>query len=128
MKRLGQGRNDAQLQMCLVVMVKPSAVKSNTACMFMRVLYMCACLYDYMYIVYIYVHACICLYMCIYVLWGRITVYHSDYPATLHSFSSEVFSGLWHTRTAYKPCKVWKRKDAGVSDSKQQGDPAQSKR
>ena len=50
--------------------------------------------------------------MCIYVLWGRIIVCHSDYPATLHSFSSEVFQGC-DTRTGYKPRKVWRRKDAG---------------
>ena len=83
MKWLGQSRNDAQLWMCLVVMVKSSAARSNIACMSLCLQYMCACLYDYMYIVHICVHVCICLYMCVYVLWGRIIVYHSDYPATL---------------------------------------------
>ena len=87
---------------------------------------MCVCLYDYMYIVHICVHVCICLYMSVYVLWGRIIVYHSDYPATLQ-FLKWRFSGLWHTWTGYKAGKVWRRKDAGVSDSTQQGDPAQSK-
>ena len=31
MKRLGQGGNNAQLWMCLVVKVKSDAIKSNTA-------------------------------------------------------------------------------------------------
>ena len=31
MKHLGQGRNDAQLWMCLVVKVKSDAVKNNIA-------------------------------------------------------------------------------------------------
>ena len=31
MERLGQSRNNAQLWMCLVVRVKPDAVKSNIA-------------------------------------------------------------------------------------------------
>ena len=31
MKQLGQSRNDTQLWMCLVVKVKPDAVKNNIA-------------------------------------------------------------------------------------------------
>ena len=113
MKWLGQGRNDAQLQMCLVVMVKPSAVKSNIACMFMCILYMCACLYDYMYSVCIYMHVCIRLYMCIYVFWGRIAVYHSGYPATLHSFSSEVFQDCDTRGRLINPAKCGEGKTWG---------------
>ena len=68
----------------------------------------CTCTYTHVHCVYM----CAYVYMCVYVLWGRIIVCHSDYPATLHSFSSEVFQGC-DTRTGYKPHKVWRREDAG---------------
>ena len=92
---------------------KAQCGKEQYSCMFMCILYMCACLYDYMYFVCIYVHVCIRLYMCIYVFWGRIAVYHSDYPATLHSFSSEVFQDCDTRGRLINPAKCGEGKTWG---------------
>ena len=53
---------------------------------------------------------------------------HSDYPATVHSVSSEVFQGCDTQGRVINPAKCGEGKTLGVSDSIQQGDPAQSKK